>query len=75
MSASNLHQRLALRGPDDELKELGDTIDGLLARLECSFAAQRQFVANAPMSCERRWPGSGPWSRWRSPTPVAASNR
>jgi signal transduction histidine kinase len=47
MSARNLHQRLALRGPDDELKELGDTIDGLLARLECSFAAQRQFVANA----------------------------
>jgi len=47
ISASNLHQRLALRGPDDELKELGDTIDGLLARLESSFAAQRQFVANA----------------------------
>jgi signal transduction histidine kinase len=47
ISARNLHQRLALQGPDDELKELGDTIDGLLARLECSFAAQRQFVANA----------------------------
>jgi signal transduction histidine kinase len=47
ISASNLHERLALRGPDDELKELGDTIDGLLARLEGSFAAQRQFVANA----------------------------
>jgi signal transduction histidine kinase len=47
ISASNLHQRLALPGPDDELKELGDTVDGLLARLECSFEAQRQFVANA----------------------------
>jgi signal transduction histidine kinase len=47
ISARNLHHRLALRGPDDELKELGDTIDGLLARLECSFGAQRQFVANA----------------------------
>jgi signal transduction histidine kinase len=47
ISASNLHERLALAGPDDELKELGDTMDGLLARLEGSFAAQRQFVANA----------------------------
>jgi signal transduction histidine kinase len=47
ISASNLHERLGLSGPDDELKELGDTVDGLLARLEGSFAAQRQFVANA----------------------------
>jgi len=47
LSASSLHQRLAPAGPDDELKELGDTFDGLLARLEASFAAQRQFVANA----------------------------
>ena len=47
ISASNLHERLSLDGPDDELKELGDTVDGLLARLEGSFAAQRQFVANA----------------------------
>jgi signal transduction histidine kinase len=47
ISASSLHRRLALNGPDDELKELGDTFDGLLARLEASFATQRQFVANA----------------------------
>jgi signal transduction histidine kinase len=47
ISASSLHRRLALAGPDDELKELGDTIDGLLARLEAAFDAQRQFVANA----------------------------
>jgi signal transduction histidine kinase len=47
ISASNLHERLALDGPDDELKDLGDTMDGLLARLETAFAAQRQFVANA----------------------------
>jgi signal transduction histidine kinase len=46
-SASSLHERLALAGPDDELKELGDTFDGLLGRLEASFGAQRQFVANA----------------------------
>src|SRR5215471_13594917 len=47
ISATSLHRRLALTGPDDELKELGNTFDGLLARLEASFTAQRQFVANA----------------------------
>jgi signal transduction histidine kinase len=47
ISVTNLHQRLDLRGPDDEVKELADTVDGLLARLEGSFEAQRQFVANA----------------------------
>jgi signal transduction histidine kinase len=59
ISASNLHRRLALQGPDDELKRLGNTVDGLLARLETSFDAQRQFVANAshelrtPLTLER----------------------
>jgi len=47
LSARNLHQRIAMTGPDDELKELGDTFDQLLERLEASFRAQRQFVANA----------------------------
>jgi len=47
ISASSLHQRLALRGPDDELKALGDTLDELFARLETAFGAQRHFVANA----------------------------
>jgi len=47
ISATNLHQRLALDGPDDEFKELGDTFDGLLGRLDASFQSQRQFVANA----------------------------
>jgi signal transduction histidine kinase len=47
ISATSLHQRLALDGPNDELKELGDTFDALLARLELAFRAQRQFVANA----------------------------
>jgi signal transduction histidine kinase len=47
ISATHLNRRLALAGPDDELKELGDTFDALLARLERSFTAQRQFVANA----------------------------
>jgi signal transduction histidine kinase len=47
ISASSLHQRLGVDGPDDELKELGDTIDALLERLDGSFRSQRQFVANA----------------------------
>ena len=47
ISASSLHERLALHGPDDELRELGDTLDGLFARLEASFDAQRRFAANA----------------------------
>jgi len=47
ISAGNLSARLSLAGPDDELRELGDTFDGLLARLETAFDAERQFVANA----------------------------
>jgi signal transduction histidine kinase len=47
ISADSLHERLALPGPRDELKDLADTIDGLLERLEGAFAAQRRFVANA----------------------------
>jgi hypothetical protein len=47
ISASNLHERLDMNGPDDELKKLGDTFDELLGRLERSFEAQRLFVANA----------------------------
>ncbi|HEY2578617.1 MAG TPA: ATP-binding protein [Streptosporangiaceae bacterium] len=47
ISADSLDERLAMAGPSDELKDLADTIDGLLARLEGAFAAQRRFVANA----------------------------
>jgi len=47
ISADSLHERLAVAGPGDELKDLADTIDGLLERLEGAFAAQRRFVANA----------------------------
>jgi signal transduction histidine kinase len=47
IAASSLDERLALDGPDDELKELADTLDNLLARLEASFDAQRRFAANA----------------------------
>jgi signal transduction histidine kinase len=47
ISASSLHERLALNGPDDELKELANTLDSLFARLEASFDAQRRFAASA----------------------------
>lgn len=47
ISSTSLHERLAFDGPRDELKELGDTLDDLFARLDAAFAAQRQFVANA----------------------------
>jgi signal transduction histidine kinase len=47
LSEHDLHERLALEGPPDELKELADTFDGMLARLEAAFASQKRFVANA----------------------------
>jgi signal transduction histidine kinase len=47
ITADNLHQRLAVTGPHDEVKDLADTIDALLQRLEAAFAAQRLFAANA----------------------------
>jgi signal transduction histidine kinase len=47
ISATSLHERLALPGPNDEFKELADTLDDLLSRLEASFTAQRNFVASA----------------------------
>jgi signal transduction histidine kinase len=59
ISSTSLHERLALAGPQDELKELGDTLDGLFARLEGAFDAQQHFVANAshelrtPLTAER----------------------
>ena len=47
ISEQNLHERLAITGPQDDLKGLADTFDGMLARLEAAFGAQRQFIANA----------------------------
>ncbi len=46
-TGTTLHERLNLPGPADELKELGDTFDEMLERLDSAFAAQRRFVANA----------------------------
>jgi signal transduction histidine kinase len=60
ISETNLHQRLAVTGPDDELKDLADTIDGLLARLDAAFDAQKdaldaqqRFAANASHELRR----------------------
>ena len=47
ISERNLNQRLALSGPPDELKDLADTVDGLLARLETHVVEQQRFAANA----------------------------
>jgi signal transduction histidine kinase len=43
----SLHQRIALDGPDDEIKDLADTFDAMLERLDRAFDSQRRFVANA----------------------------
>jgi signal transduction histidine kinase len=43
----SLHERIALDGPDDEIKDLADTLDGMLERLDRAFDGQARFVANA----------------------------
>jgi signal transduction histidine kinase len=47
VSSENLGERIALKGPPDELRELAQTFDGMLERLDTAFASQRHFVANA----------------------------
>ncbi|HET9092802.1 MAG TPA: ATP-binding protein [Acidimicrobiales bacterium] len=59
ISATNLNRRLDLGSPENELTELGSTLDELFGRLEASFESQRHFVANAshelrtPLAAER----------------------
>lgn len=59
VAAGQLSQRIAHSGPNDEIKELADTFDEMVARLERAFAAQRRFVAHAshelrtPLAMER----------------------
>jgi signal transduction histidine kinase len=57
ISATNLNRRLNLSGLNDELTQLGTTLNNLFGRLESSFEAQRHFVANA--SHELRTPLAG----------------
>ncbi len=47
ISEHNLNERLALAGPRDELRDLADTVDGLLGRLEAHVVEQQRFAANA----------------------------
>ncbi|WP_161605962.1 sensor histidine kinase [Microlunatus speluncae] len=80
LSTDDLHRRLSLPGPKDEIKELGDTFDGMLDRLQSAFAAQERFVANA--SHELRTPLTVsrtaleiPLTQGRVPETMAASVR
>jgi signal transduction histidine kinase len=47
IQATSLSRRIALEGPDDELKRLADTFDEMLARIDSAFTAQRRFIADA----------------------------
>lgn len=77
VSAVTLHERISLKGPDDEVRRLACTIDELLDRLEASFESQRRFIAHAshelrtPLTVQRAvlQVGLGPDA---SPSDVAA---
>ncbi|MGH3429176.1 MAG: sensor histidine kinase, partial [Mycobacteriales bacterium] len=47
VAGRNLQERIALAGPRDEVKELADTFDAMLERLDQAFAGQQRFIANA----------------------------
>ncbi len=47
VSVENLGERIVLEGPEDELKQLAETFNGMLGRLDAAFISQRHFVANA----------------------------
>jgi heavy metal sensor kinase len=47
IQATDLSRRIRMRGPNDELKQLADTFDAMLARIDAAFAAQQQFLADA----------------------------
>ena len=68
VSQERLGERIPVAGPDDELRELGETLNSMLDRLADSFDAQRRFVANA--SHELR----GPLTVIRSEAEVALAN-
>jgi nitrate/nitrite-specific signal transduction histidine kinase len=60
ITGEDLHERLALGGPADELTELADTFDAMLARLEAAFTDQQLFAANAAHELRTRWPSCVP---------------
>ncbi len=47
IQATDLSRRIRMQGPNDELKQLADTFDAMLARIDAAFAAQQQFLADA----------------------------
>jgi signal transduction histidine kinase len=68
LSEQNLHERIPVSGPHDEMRELAETFNGMLARLQRSFDAQSRFAANA--SHELR----GPMTTQRALVEVAAAS-
>jgi signal transduction histidine kinase len=68
LSEQNLHERIPVSGPNDEMRELAETFNAMLARLQGSFDAQSRFAANA--SHELR----GPLTTQRALVEVAAAN-
>ena len=47
LSQETLHERISLTGPEDEMKEMADTFDAMLARLDAAFESQQRFIGNA----------------------------
>lgn len=81
LSKENLHERIALEGPADELKELADTFDDMLARLDAAFDAQGRFLANAshelrtPLAIQRALVDVALAGPERSPEDVAVAGK
>ncbi|MFN0091183.1 MAG: sensor histidine kinase [Acidimicrobiales bacterium] len=47
IEATDLSRRIALKGPHDELHQLADTFDNMLARLDSAWESQRHFIHEA----------------------------
>ena len=74
VSGENLGERIALQGPEDELKELADTFDGMLRRGSTARSPARSTLSpTRRMSCAPRWRSCAPRSTSPLPTPTRAS--